>query len=195
RVIISSKDLSMDSYTKEMYLVVLATLFIFIGVWCFFDEWVQELEVDRTQLQQEVQEASWACESLAERMCGIPGMGIIVNCDRYTPLEVPGSQVSPWWAPNSWSLLGIIFRWYQASSDVKELEIVIKEIKESCQDNSSSKQMLVLLRVIVTVLGVLYFILQCFRRIIRKILIVSSSSNTVVSAELVPATADDAGTS
>ncbi|KAK8721845.1 hypothetical protein OTU49_012601, partial [Cherax quadricarinatus] len=159
----------MEIYRKLMYLiVVLDVMTIFVGLYCYFDEWAQELEEDRMRLQMEVQEASWACESFSQRICRIPWMGIIFNCDNYTPLYLPGRQVSPWWAPSSWPLLGIIFRLYQASKDVEELEILLKEMKESCQDNSSSQVMLVHLWVVVTVLGVLYYTWQFFRTRLLK---------------------------
>ncbi|KAK8721940.1 hypothetical protein OTU49_012651 [Cherax quadricarinatus] len=109
--------------------------------------------------------------------------------------KLHGRQVSSWWAPNSWPLLGIIFRLYQASKDVEELEILLKEMKESCQDNSSSQVMVVLLWVVGTVLGVLYYIWRFFRSRLLKPLTLNSTSNTVVSGELVPPTTDDAGTS
>ncbi|KAK8723474.1 hypothetical protein OTU49_011731 [Cherax quadricarinatus] len=152
---------------------VVVFIYVFLCLCGVVDEWVRELEEDRTRLLNELEEAFLACDSPPWKLCEIPGMG------------TPASQVTPAWASQTWPVLGIFLRGYQASQDVKQLEILLKDMNDSCKGTSSLFQFLpVLLVVILMVLGATFCTLAAILRV-QKSPTLSSNGNPEVSGDSV----------
>nr|XP_053626929.1 uncharacterized protein LOC128684675 [Cherax quadricarinatus] len=164
---------------------VVVFIYVFVCLCGVVDEWVRELEEDQTLLLNEIEEVALACESLPWKLCGIPWMGIIINCNTYTFPQTPASQVTPGWASQTWPVLGIFLREYQANHDVKQLEILLKDVNDSCKGTSSLFQFLpVLLLVILMVLGATSCTLAAILRV-QKSPILSSIGNPEVNGDSV----------